>query len=258
MIYIMAHKAFDAPQLPGYAPLQVGAALHDDLGWLRDDAGENISEKNPYFCELTGLYWVWKNRDDKVKGLVHYRRYFTRSRLTESYAGVLGFDALARALEGADMVVPRAKHNHVSNRAHFVPRHAPEKYFLALRESVERLHPAYLPDFDGFMADNKGHFMNMMVARREVFDGYCEWLFEILFDLEARAKERWPEDDPKRMYGHLSERLLNVYIRHNRLRTAERPISNLEFSRKRRIKYIRQDYTNRPRFLLWKLRHGRK
>ena len=255
MIYIMAHKAFDAPSLAGYAPLQVGAALNGDLGYLRDDAGENISEKNPYFCELTGLYWVWKNRDDAVKGLVHYRRYFAQSRMSHTYADVLPFEELTGLLDGADIVVPRLKYNHVSNHDHLVPRHAQERYFAALRDSVARRSPEYIPEFDAFFAGNTGHFMNMMVARREVFDAYCAWLFEILFDLEAQVKAAWPDDDPRRMYGHLSERLLNVYMRHNGLRAAECPMVNMEFSLYRRLRYIRQNYTNRPRFWLRKRLH---
>ena len=252
MIYIMAHKAFHAPSIPGYAPLQVGAALNGDLGYLRDDAGENISEKNPYFCELTGLYWVWKNRDDAEKGLVHYRRYFTRSRMSHSYADVLPFERISGMLDGADIVVPRTKYNHVSNRDQLVPRHAKERHFDALRDSVARRSPEYLADFDAFFEGNTGHFMNMMVARREVFDGYCAWLFDILFDLEARVKAEWPQDDPKRMYGHLSERLLNVYIRRNGLRVAQCPMANMEFGLRKRLRYIRQNYTNRPRFWLRK------
>ena len=61
-----------------YMPLQVGKALSDvDLGVQGDDEGDNISTKNPNYCELTGLYWAWKNlKDADYIGLAHYRRYF--------------------------------------------------------------------------------------------------------------------------------------------------------------------------------------
>ncbi|WP_289506292.1 DUF4422 domain-containing protein, partial [Faecalibaculum rodentium] len=73
--YIITHKAFTPPELPDYTPLQVGSG--PDLGWLRDNTGDEISAKNPNWCELTGLYWIWKNdHESDVVSISHYRRYF--------------------------------------------------------------------------------------------------------------------------------------------------------------------------------------
>ena len=66
------------PSDPVYLSVHVGAAGKKDIGYTPDNTGENISTKNPNFCELTGLYWAWKNLDADYLGLVHYRRYFTR------------------------------------------------------------------------------------------------------------------------------------------------------------------------------------
>lgn len=76
-ILIAAHKPFDPPALEGYLPVQVGAALaQKELGFQRDDEGENISVKNPQYCELTAQYWAWKNlTGPQVMGLVHYWRW---------------------------------------------------------------------------------------------------------------------------------------------------------------------------------------
>ena len=76
-IYTMTHVPFTPPEDPIYIPLQVGRALHDDLGYQGDDTGDTISALNPYYSELTGLYWIWKNVNDAdYLGLCHYRRYF--------------------------------------------------------------------------------------------------------------------------------------------------------------------------------------
>ena len=60
-VYIVAHKDFDAPAEPGYVPILAGAVHNHASIAVRDDASENISAKNPQFCELTAQYWVWRN-----------------------------------------------------------------------------------------------------------------------------------------------------------------------------------------------------
>lgn len=77
-IIIATHKKYWLPKDSIYLPLQVGAEGKKDLGYVKDNIGDNISAKNANFCELTGLYWAWKNLDADYVGLVHYRRYFTR------------------------------------------------------------------------------------------------------------------------------------------------------------------------------------
>lgn len=74
-IIVAAHKKYHMPEDSCYLPLHVGKKGKDDLGYLGDDTGDNISEKNPYYCELTGLYWAWKNLKADYIGLVHYRRH---------------------------------------------------------------------------------------------------------------------------------------------------------------------------------------
>ena len=77
-IIVAAHKKYQMPQEKIYMPVQVGAEGKNSInGYVQDNVGNNISIKNPYFCELTGLYWAWKNLDADYIGLVHYRRYFT-------------------------------------------------------------------------------------------------------------------------------------------------------------------------------------
>ncbi|HIX95170.1 MAG TPA: DUF4422 domain-containing protein, partial [Candidatus Gemmiger excrementipullorum] len=75
-IIIATHKPYWIPDDPMYLPVQMGHAIHPDIGYTGDDTGENISDRNWNFCELTGLYWAWKNIEADYIGLVHYRRYF--------------------------------------------------------------------------------------------------------------------------------------------------------------------------------------
>ena len=76
-IIVCAHKKDFVMDNELYMPLQVGKAIAKvDLGFQGDDTGDNISAKNPNYCELTGLYWAWKNLDADYIGLAHYRRHF--------------------------------------------------------------------------------------------------------------------------------------------------------------------------------------
>ena len=82
-IIIATHKKFNEPKDTNlYLPVYVGAEGKDDLGYQKDNEGDNISKLNPYFCELTGIYWAWKNLDADYIGLVHYRRFFTTKKKT--------------------------------------------------------------------------------------------------------------------------------------------------------------------------------
>ena len=77
-IYVMTHKKMaDIPDRI-YIPLHVGRKGKADLGYPADDTGVNISEKNSSYCELTGIYWAWKNVSCDIIGICHYRRFFTK------------------------------------------------------------------------------------------------------------------------------------------------------------------------------------
>ena len=106
MIYIATHKKFMDPHLSEYIPIQVGAENREDLGYLRDNTGNNISYKNANFCELTGLYWIWKNTHDKYKGLVHYRRYFGKNNLSSQITDIYSYEELVSMIDTADIIVP--------------------------------------------------------------------------------------------------------------------------------------------------------
>lgn len=106
-MYIAAHKNFSVPDIEGYTPLEVGAALRDEhFGFIRDNEGENISAKNPFFCELTAYYWIWKNSDADIVGLSHYRRYFSKYRINPDPRYYLRSDEIKELMERYDVILP--------------------------------------------------------------------------------------------------------------------------------------------------------
>ena len=77
-VIVATHKKYIMPADEMYIPVHVGREGKDDLGYTPDNTGDNISNKNAYYCELTGLYWAWKNLQADYVGLAHYRRHFRR------------------------------------------------------------------------------------------------------------------------------------------------------------------------------------
>lgn len=59
-IIIATHKLYDMPQDDIYLPVHVGREGKEPLPYQPDNTGDNISDKNASYCELTGLYWAWK------------------------------------------------------------------------------------------------------------------------------------------------------------------------------------------------------
>lgn len=220
-IYVMTHKEFDAPLDPVYVPMQVGAALHEDLGFLRDDTKENISEKNPNFCELTGLYWAWKNdyKSDYI-GLCHYRRYFLGDdsmplsgaafkQFFKTYPNVLVVSPRACTMDGGTV------------RDFYISSGHKGSDLDAARDSIMGLYPDYIEEFDATMSGSDTYFANMVVGKKSIIDEYCKWLFDILFDMEKNIDISGYDAYNKRVFGFVSERLFTVWIRKNQIPVQE-------------------------------------
>ncbi len=245
-IYIAAHKAFAVPAEPGYIPLQVGAEGKAPLGYTPDNTGDNISAKNPHYCELTGVYWIWKNTADRYKGLVHYRRYFKgkQGRLTEA--------EVTHLLTRYDVVLPRPEYLRESAYEEFCLHSGYEKDLISLRRAVEAVDPAVLPAYDRVMAGNRLSLYNMLITRGEEFDAYCGWLFAVLEELEKSVDMTDYTPYQKRLYGFLSERLLNVWVAHRELSVCHLPVFNTEQTLSGRIRLCLRRQKNRLLFALKK------
>ena len=237
-IFICAHKEVPLPQHPYFLPIQAGAALHNPItGYQPDNEGDNISTKNPHFCELTCHYWAWKNlKGVDIVGLNHYRRYFdfqkkwpqfsadkrfvsTEAFLNQPYQ----FPDLDNILQKYDIILPVARHWRVSNTQQYGDYHIAKDWEM-LRQIIKERSPQYIPAFEKTMDhSNKSVGYNMFITHWKHFDAYSKWLFDILFEVERRVP---PIDDPiqSRIYGYMSERLINVFCEHHHLRILHVPL----------------------------------
>ena len=218
-IYVMTHKQFQQ-QLPNiYQVLHVGAKGKVDLGYLRDDIGDNISDKNPNYCELTGLYWMWKNSTADVVGLCHYRRYFSSIPLDKKLKRILTEKDIEARLKNHDIIVSVPVFTKQNQRDFYCANHYKHDYDLT-RDAIARIHPEYIPDFDEYMNGHCGSLCNMFICRKELADKYAAWLFQIYDEMESQVDLSTYDTYQARMYGFMSERLMNVWIKHNRLRVS--------------------------------------
>ena len=234
-VYIATHKEAPLPQERGYVPLQVGAAVGPPLPYIGDNTGTHISHKNPHYCELTGVYWVWKNTQDTYKGLVHYRRYFKgqNGRLTETEVQNL----LARY----DVLLPRQEILRESAYEEFCLHSGYEKDLIALRTAVEAVDASVLSAYDQVMAGNRLHLYNMLITTGEEYDAYCAWLFAVLGELEKSVDMTGYTPYEQRLYGFVGERLTTVWFAHTGARVATLPVINTEATVAERLRlYLRR------------------
>ncbi|MBL5824650.1 DUF4422 domain-containing protein [Serratia fonticola] len=236
-IYTCHHKPSAFLDSAFIQPIHVGKTNGlNEIGCPGDDTGDNISFKNPFYCELTAHYWVWKNATpaDYV-GFMHYRRHFNFSenqRFPEDNWGVINYEKIdeqyqkmyglndqdiSNCLDGVDIILPKKwdvsaagsknnyQHYKVSDHLHI------EDYDAALN-ILNELYPEYKLAADKFNNASDGYYTNMFVMRKDIFDDYSQWLFSILDALEKKIRFKNYSAQEKRVVGHISERLLNIYI----------------------------------------------
>ena len=192
-IGVAAHMPYKIINDINYHAIHVGAKGKKTIqGYVRDDSEQdNISEINSSFCELTALYFIWKNIDARYKGLVHYRRYFGRPHLqlnNNPWKKILSSSDLENYLGKADVILPKKRHYIIeTNYSHYRNAHK-EEALQVTRDAISFLFTDYLQSFDAVMGTRSAHMFNMFIMRDELFDVYSEWLFTILFEVQKNSR----------------------------------------------------------------------
>ncbi len=219
-IFTITHRQYWFPKDSLYETLQVGNG--NDLGILRDNTKDNIAYKNSSYCELTGLYWIWKNNSNyDYIGLDHYRRHFTLKHIIfNKKDAVLTYNQLEKILDNT-IILPKKRHYYIET-IYSQYAHAHNKRDLDItRDIISKYHKEYLESFDKQMHRRSLHICNMFIMPKKIFDEYCTWLFDILFKLEESVDTSDYSSYNKRVVGFVAERLLDVYIEANNLKYKE-------------------------------------
>lgn len=242
-IFVSTHKRVDLFDSVLLQPVQVGCAVRPAearFAWaLHDDEGENISNQNAMYCELTTQYWAWKNVDADYIGFCHYRRYFdfNPKRHQENIYGeimderldaetqreyFLDDAAIRSAVSDFDVVTTEVKdiRSFAGQNATIRSQYddAAQLYVEDIDRMVDilgRQQPDYLDDALAFLSGHNSCFCNMFIMKRDIFREYCSWLFPILEEfVETTDMSRYSREGV-RTPGHLAERLLNIYLFHH-------------------------------------------
>jgi lipopolysaccharide biosynthesis glycosyltransferase len=212
-------------------PIEVGKFLHTTkLDYcIGDDTGDNISKKNPYWCELTALYWAWKNLDADYYGLMHYRRYLSFEN-NEGYQVITSLreKSIQESLKPTNIynfcrdvdiitgpiwpIHPVGLDNLVMSSYDFYKReHVQADMDITLSVIKDKYPDFYFAALDE-LSSNYCFFMNLMVLKKELFYSYCEFLFGVLNEVEKKINLNNRDSYQKRVFGFLAERLSNIFV----------------------------------------------
>ena len=232
-VLIATHKNFKKPEGAFFLPIHVGKEGKEDLGYIGDNSGEHISNKNNSFCELTGLYWAWKNESYDVLGLCHYRRYFDfeKSNINDTVfidqkeldTYVFRKEKIANILSMYDLILPKAK-TYECSIEHDYGYACSVEDFEILTNVIDKMYPEYSESWNQVANfSNKLMHYNMFIAPKKITDEYCTWLFSILFEVEKGVKLS-PYIYQQRVFGFMAERLMQLYFTHHKFKAKHLPV----------------------------------
>jgi hypothetical protein len=225
-------------------PIQVGTNFDISEATLRDNTLDNIADKNGNYCELTAMYWIWKNiKDTDYVGICHYRRYFNffnpfynvkpsaQKKINKvDFLKTKTFNVNSKFLDhkitlilkNNDIILSRPYKFKTNLTKNYCEKHRKSDWDLTKRIIVEK-YPLYKKSITMYLDEGKlFHIGNMMICSKEKFDAYQTWLFSILFELESKIEI--PKDQYQaRVFGFISERLINLYVYHNNFKIKRMP-----------------------------------
>ncbi len=210
-MYMVTHK--NVKFIPkGRTPIFVGNG-NNLQHYLSDNTKDNISNKNKNYCELTALYWIWKNdKESKYVSIEHYRRFFMDSE--SIIPKVIPKEEILSLLKDGKIVVPRKQKWAMTVGEHYRNNHSTQDFYNVFK-IIKNIFPEYVKDFNYIMSGYETYLCNMVASSKDIFDRYCEWLFTILFKLEKMTDLTNRTPYQQRAYGFMSERLFNVWLHHN-------------------------------------------
>jgi hypothetical protein len=216
-IYIATHQLFVPPINKIHVPITSGAYYHS-TPYLKDNTLENISIKNPYYCELTALYWIWKHDNSDIIGLEHYHRFFQKKELITE-------QEIQNILKNNQIILPKAITLNKSVYKQYQEVHFGIDLQLACQKIIDT-NPEYQNAIETVLTQNKLFAGNMFITNQKTLHQYLDFLFPLLFTLEKEIPFLEYSNYNQRIFGFLAERIFNIYLYHHQLSFYEYPIKD--------------------------------
>lgn len=238
-----------------YVNVEAGAALSNREAICGDNIGDNISIKNPAYCELTTQYWAWKNQDADYYGFCHYRRYFSFNPLPlresrwyrvelpvfsiQAIMDICADDSTIQSIVPEyDFMVAKGIDTRLLNGSKNVFEHYSESSVLNIEDLetvlqiIKEKYPQILFAAHKYIYGHTFYPCNMFIAKRDLFEEYSAFLFDILEEFEKRRDISNYSKESLRTPGHLGERILGIYYTY------------LKETKKYRLKELQQVFFN--------------
>ena len=233
---------------PLFVPIRCGAVFdkRSDVNMLGDNTGDNISERRLSFCELTVLYWAWKNSKADYIGLAHYRRFlsFTDERIAtipghglklgyldnmakvnHNKAGLLDVEKMRNEIIQYDFIcsesyniykdagVPHSIKNIQEFWLKLCPEYISKDNFDVLLRCIKKLFPEMYSNAVEYMKGTEFMGFNCCVGKRAVIDDLCSFLFGVLFEAEKQVyTDQYFSEQNNRLLGYMGEWLFSIWI----------------------------------------------
>lgn len=241
-VIVVTHKEAPMPDRPEYVPVCVGKGLEELKNkYQPDNTGENISEKNDQYSELTALYWAWKNLDCDVLGLIHYRRLLTLEARNNALSAAITKEQIEEIMQKYDAIVPKPRRYFENVKNHYA--HCQKGQTQMAKRRIEILAdviadkaPQYSECYEKIMRSHKVHMYNIYIMSKKDSDAYCEWLYDILFETEKRIDAEGV--GYRRGMGELSEFLLDVWLQYHNKKCYEARVISYGYSLLAKLKFV--------------------
>ena len=165
--------------------------------------GTNIDFLNPWYCELTGLFYLWQNENDEIVGLEHYRRYFVNKKNQ-----LLSENEIKDILKDNDVICKKYRFKSKDKGYGTFNKNGWLKGFYNFLSKIEN------QEFVKFVLNylKSDYFIqcNMFICRKEIINKYCEFLFDNLTKLESKDFY-----GIKRICGYYAEFIFGAWLLYN-------------------------------------------